>query len=116
MAVLVNRRVDSESITKFGWETKIRSIQDADLPWMWVGSLIICCYPNWELITSILESSKVVVSLVCQILDFALKPLMVTSKTGMVDEKASKVSPKLYQQPSKSSLDWFEELHKEKIT
>ena len=75
-----------ESITKFGLKMKIRSIQDARFPWMWVGSFVFCCNPNWEVIASILKPSKVVASLVNQLLDIALKPPMVAIKNGLVAE------------------------------
>ena len=51
---------------------------------MWVGSLIICFSPNWEVMASVLEPSKVVVSPVYQLLDFALKSPMATIKKGLV--------------------------------
>ena len=69
MVILVKRWVNSGTLTKFGWEERIRSIQDTDFPWMWVGALIICCMPNWEVMVSILELLKVVVSPVYQSLD-----------------------------------------------
>ena len=83
MAILVKGWVDTQTITNFGWEAKIRSIQDTDVSWMWVGSLIISCSPNWEVMASILESSKVVVSPVYQLIDFALKSPMTTIKKGI---------------------------------
>ena len=103
----------TELITKFGWEEKIRSIQDTVGPWMWVGSLIIYCSPNWEVMASVWEPSEVVASSVYQLLDFALKSLMATIKKGLVAETASKVSSKLLQRFSKSSSDWFGDLYKE---
>ena len=59
---------------------------------------------------SILEPSKVVVSPVyqCQI-----KSPMAAIKKGLVAEIASTVSLKLSQKFSKSSSDWFGDLHKE---
>ena len=63
---------------------------------------------------SILEPSKVVVSPVYQLLDFALKSQMATIKKGLVAETASKVSSKLLQKFSKLSSDWFEDLYKER--
>ena len=80
MAILVKGEWIPEVITKFGWEEMIRSIQDTDFPWMWVGSLITCCSPNWQVTASVLERSKVVVSQVHKLLDFALKLSMATIK------------------------------------
>ena len=54
---------------------------------------------------SILEPSKVAVSPVYQLLDFALKSPMTTIKKGLVVETESRVSSKLLQNFSKSSSD-----------
>ena len=43
-----------DSITKFGCKVNIKSIQDEESPIICVGSLIICCNPNIEVIPSIL--------------------------------------------------------------
>ena len=47
---------------------------------MCVGSLIICRNPNWEVTPSILEPSYVVMLLLYQRLDFALKLPRMTEK------------------------------------
>ena len=99
--------------TKFGWEEKIKLIKATDLPWMRVGSLIVCCSPNWDVMASILEPSKVVISSVYQLLDFPLKSLMATIYKGLVAETTSRVSSKLLPKFSKLSLDWFGDLYKE---
>ena len=62
-----------DSITMFDWLVKIRSIHDEESPIKCVGSLIICCNPNWEVTPSVLEPWYVVISLLHQRLDFALK-------------------------------------------
>ena len=62
-----------DSIIKFGWFVKIRSIHDDALPIMCMGFLIISSNQNWEVTPSILESSYVVMSLLYQKLVFALK-------------------------------------------
>ena len=62
-----------DSIIKFGWFVKIRSIHDDALPIMCVGFLITSSNQNWEVTPSILESSYVVMSLLYQKLVFALK-------------------------------------------
>ena len=62
---------------------------------------------------SILGSSEVLVSPVYMLLDFALKSPMATIKKELVAKTASRVSSKLLQKFSKSSLDWFGDLFKE---
>ena len=62
---------------------------------------------------SVLEPSKVVVSPVYRLLDFALKSRMATTKKGLVVETVSRVCSKLLQKFSKSSLDWFGDLYKD---
>ena len=89
-------------------------MHDTDCPWMWVGSLIIFCSPNWEVMASILEPSEVVVSPVYQLLDFALKSSMATIKIGLVAETVSRVSSRLLQTFSESSSDWFGDCTKKK--
>ena len=64
---------------------------------------------------SILELSKVVISPVYQLLDFALKSPMATIKKGLVDETTSRVSSKLLQKFSKSSSDWFDVEQRNKV-
>ena len=49
-----------DSITKLGWEVKIRSIQEEDESKMCVGSLMIWLNPNCDVICSILLPSKLV--------------------------------------------------------
>ena len=64
----------SDSITKFDWVVKIRSIHSDEPPIINVGSLIACCEPSWEVTPSVLESSYVIMLLLYQRLNFALKP------------------------------------------
>ena len=80
---------------------------------MWVGLLIICSNPNWEVTVSMLEPSKVIVSPVYRLLGFTLKSPMVTIQKGLIAEKASRVNSKLSQIFSNSSSDWFGDLYKE---
>ena len=100
-------------ITKFGWEAKIRSIQDKDFPRKWVGSLIIYCSRDWEVMASILEPSMIVLSPVYQLLDFALKSPLTATKKRLVAATASRVSSKLSQKFWKSFSDWLGDLYKE---
>ena len=55
-----------DSIAKFGWVVKIRSLYDNESPIMCVGSLIICSSSNWEVTSSILKPLYVVKSLFYQ--------------------------------------------------
>ena len=114
MPILVKRRAETQSHHQI-WlrDEDIRSIQDTDFLLISVGSLITCCSPNQEVMASILETSKVIVSPVYQLLGFALKSPIETTKNGLVAETASRVSLKLSQKFLKSSSDWFGELHKE---
>ena len=83
MAILVKRRVDTRTHHQIWLRGEDK---DTDCPWIWVGSWIICCSPNWEFMVSILEPSEVVVSPVYQLLDFVLKSPMATIKKGLVAE------------------------------
>ena len=58
MAVLVKRRVDTRTHYQIWLKGEDKSIQGTDVSWMWVGSLIICCSLNWEVMASFLEPSK----------------------------------------------------------
>ena len=51
-----------ECIAKLGWDVKIKSMQEAELLKVCVGSLIIWLKLNWEVAISILHPSKVVTS------------------------------------------------------
>ena len=59
---------------------------------MWVGSLIVCCNPNWEVMISFLEPSNIFVSLIYDLLNFTLKSPITTVKKGLVTIIASRVS------------------------
>ena len=104
-------------IAKFGWETKIRLTQDTDFPWRWVHLqfrlLIIWSSPNWEVMSSIFEPSKVVLSPVYQFLDIALKSPIAAIKKRLIATKASGIRSKLSQKFWKLSLGWFGDLYKE---
>lgn len=80
---------------------------------MWVSSLIICWYSNWEVMASILERTKGVILLEHQLLDFILKSSMTWIKKGLDAEIVSRVCSKVFQKFSKSGLDWFGDLYKE---
>ena len=46
-----------DSITRLGWETKIKSMQEDDASNMWVGSLISSCMPNCDVMPSVIVPS-----------------------------------------------------------
>ena len=46
----------TDSITELSWEVN-RWIYEDESVKIWVGSLVNCCKPNWDVITSILETS-----------------------------------------------------------
>ena len=84
-----------DSITKFGFDVKIKSIQEEESATRCVGSLISCCNPNWEVIASILESSYDVSSPLNQRLDFILKSPRTMVKNGLFAVTAPMFNSKL---------------------
>ena len=68
---------------------------------MCVGSLTICCNPNWEVTPSILKSLHAVMSLLYQRLDFTLKSPRTTVRKGLFTI--------VELNESKSSRDWLGE-------
>ena len=78
-----------------------------------VGSLIICCNPNVELIPSILEPSYVVVlSPLNQRFDLALKSPRTTVKKVLWAVAVSIFNSKLFANDSKLSCDSLSERYK----
>ena len=63
----------SDSITKFGCEVNIKSIQEEKSPIICASSLIVCCNPSVEVILSILEALYVVLPPLNQRFNSALK-------------------------------------------
>ena len=68
-----------------------------------LGSLIICCNPNWEVTPSILEPSYAVTSLLSQRLDFTLKSPRMTVRKGLFTITKPRLYSKLLINDSKSS-------------
>ena len=68
-----------------------------------MDSLIICCNPNWEVTQSVLEPSYVVISLLHQGLDFALKSPRMTVRKGLFTITESRLYSRLLTNDSKSS-------------
>ena len=44
-------------VARLGWEVNNRSVYEDESVKIWVGSLVNCCKPNWDVIASILETS-----------------------------------------------------------
>ena len=61
-------------------------MQDLEL----VGSFIIWNIANWEAIGSILEPSKLVMSIKYQLVDFALKSQIIIVRKGLLVDSASR--------------------------
>ena len=70
---LCNEECAPDSITKFVCEGNIKSMQEDEFLVWSVDSLISCCSPNWEIMTSIFEPSYDVLSLLHQRFDLTLK-------------------------------------------
>ena len=80
-------------------------MQEEESPIICVGSLIICCNPNVEVIPSILEPSYVVLSPLNQRFDLALKSPRTTVKKVLWVVAVSVFNSKLFANDSKSSCD-----------
>ena len=102
-----------DSITKFGWDLKIRSINDKESPIQYVCSLIICCSPNWEVTPSILEPAYGVMWLLYQRLDFALKSPKMTATKALFIITESRFNSRLLINDSQLSWHWFVEQYNE---
>ena len=78
-----------------GCEAKIRSIQEDEFSSICVGSFIIWCNPNCDVILSTEIPSEVLLSLSYHWLSLALKSLRTTSKNGFFFENKPRVTTKL---------------------
>ena len=74
-----------------------------------VGSLIICCNQNVEVRPSVLEPLYVILLLLNQGLDLALKSPRTTVKKALLAVVVSRFNLKLLANASKSSSDWLDE-------
>ena len=101
-----------DSITKFGCDVKIKSIQEEESATKCVSLLVSCCNANWEVIASILEPSYDILSPLNQRLNFLLKS---TVKKGLFAVTASMFNSKLLANDSKLSFDCFGERYKKQI-
>ena len=70
------------SITRLGWEVNIKSLQEEELPKMWVSSLINYCRTTCEVTVSILKPSYVVLLCLYQFEDLLLKSPRTTVRNG----------------------------------
>ena len=103
-----------DSITRFGWEVKIKSIHKEEFPVRWVNSFINWCKPNWDVIASIFKPWLGAVSLLYQLVVFALKSPMATIKIEFLLVSVSKASSRLSAKVSKMSLVWLGDLYKKR--
>ena len=71
-----------DSIRKLGWVCKIKSMHEMELCKMRVGSLISWCKSFCEVTASISLPSSLVISLLYQLLDLALKSPRATITKG----------------------------------
>ena len=88
-------------------------MQEEESPIICVGSLIICCNPNVEVIPSILEPSYVVLSPLNQRFDLALKSPRATVEKVLWAVAVSIFNSNLFANDSKSSCDWLGEQYKD---
>ena len=88
-------------------------MQEEESPIICVGSLIICCNPNVEVIPSILEPSYVVLSPLNHRFDLAVKSPRTTVKKVLWTVVVSIFNSKLFADNSKSSCDWLGEQYKD---
>ena len=102
-----------DSISKFDWVVKIRSTHDEKLQIKCVDSLIICCNPYWKVKPSLLEPSSVVILLLYQRLNFALKSPRMTARKGLFTVTESKLYSRLLINNSKPSWLWLGERYNE---
>ena len=100
-----------DSVIRFGCEVNIRSIHEEEDSNIWVGSSIIWCQPNCDVIFSIALPSVVVVSFLQQLLDFALKSPRSTARNGLFCTADSRFSSRFYLKDSNRSCDWFGDLY-----
>ena len=98
-----NEGCTPDSITKLGWELKIRSIQEEDESKMCVGSLIIWVNPNYDVIYLTLLPSKLVWSFAHQFVNIELKSPIATKREGLFRARLPKVLSKFSQKVLKTS-------------
>ena len=98
-----------DSITRSGWEVHNRSIHEDESVEVWVGSLINCCKPNWDVITSALGPSWAALSCLYQFDYLTIKSPRATIKYGLLLVILSKFSSQLLAKSSKVSGHWVGE-------
>ena len=81
-----------ESITILGVDINNKSIQDLEFSKMCVDSVIICNEPNFEVRSSILEPSKLVLSIWHRCFNFALKLQIIIVRNGLQLDNKSRFS------------------------
>ena len=88
-------------------------MQEEESPIICVGSLIICCNTNVEVIPSILEPSYVVLLPLNHGFDLTLKSPRTAVKKVLWAVAVSIFNSKLFANDSKSSCDWLGERYKD---
>ena len=83
------------STTKFGWEAKIKSMQEGLSLVIWFGSWITCSSPNWDVIPSILVLSEVVLPKGYHTFVCALRSPRTAIKYGCLSAIESRLSSSL---------------------
>ena len=97
-----------ESIANLGLDVKSKSMHKGDVPKVCVGSLVFWCKPSCEVNMSIFAPSKLVLPLIHQLCDFALKSSNTNTKNGLKSVVTlSKFSPTLFISELNSSWDWL---------
>ena len=81
--------------SKLGWELKVKSIHWEKLFKIGLGSFISWCKPFCEVTASIFLPSSLVISLLYQLLDLALKSPASAIKKGFFWDRVSKINSKL---------------------
>ena len=101
-----------ECITKLGWDVKIKTMKEAELLKLCVGSFIIWLKLDWEVVISVLNSSKVVTSFWYQPWILASKSPNTTIRHGLLFAVCCKLSSKFLMKFSNSSLVWLGDLQR----
>ena len=87
--------LNTDLITMFGWDVKIRSIHEEEFGNICVGSLIIWCNASCEATFSILLPSKLVLLLLYQFQYLSLKLPITANRKGFFCARSSNVISKL---------------------
>ena len=87
-------------------------MQDLEFSKMWVGSVIICDKPNFEVRSWSWEPSKLVLSISHHCLDFALKSPIIIVRNGLQLDNESRFSSRFDQNIWDLSCVWLGDLYR----